>query len=236
MKLLVLSGGRHPYHESTPILGDFLKAAGHEVTITEDASVLARAADMAGYDALVFNTRREALPDFGDLTLSTAEQEGLRHFIRSGKGFICLHISTCRPKAWPEYHEITGGGWITGTSFHPPYGEFTVNVKAPGHPAVRGVSDFTTTDELYMGLAFTPGNDVFITADAVEGTHPWGPERQPKPMPGGTFPLGWTRKYGDGNVFVLLLGHDGRSFKTPAFQQLVLNGIDWATTPSSRKA
>ena len=24
MKLLVLSGGRHPYHESTPILGDFL--------------------------------------------------------------------------------------------------------------------------------------------------------------------------------------------------------------------
>ena len=47
-------------------------------------------------------------------------------------------------------------------------------------------------------------------------------------MPGGTFPLGWTRKYGEGNVFVLLLGHDARSFQTPAFQQLVLNGVDWA--------
>jgi uncharacterized protein len=233
MKLLVLSGGRHPYHESTPILGDFLSKAGHEVTISEDASVLAHAADMSRYDALVFNTRREALPDVADLTLSTAEQEGLKAFIRSGKGFVCLHISTCLPKAWPEYHEITGGGWITGTSFHPPYGEFTVHVSAPAHQAVQGVSDFKTPDELYMGLALNAGNDVFITADAAEGTHPWGPDRRPKHMPGGTFPLGWTRQYGGGKVFVLLLGHDGRSFQTPAFQQLVLNGVDWATAPTA---
>jgi type 1 glutamine amidotransferase len=184
---------------------------------------------------LVFNTRRENLPDFGDLALSQTEQDGMKAFIRSGKGFICLHISTCLPKTWPEYHEITGGGWITGTSFHPPYGEFTVNGSAPGHPGVRGVSDFKTHDELYMGLAFTAGNDVFITADAADGTHPWGPERQPKPMPGGTFPLGWTRQYGEGNVFVLLLGHDARSFQTPAFQQIVLQGVDWATAPLSRQ-
>jgi type 1 glutamine amidotransferase len=234
MKLLVLSGGRHPYHESTPILGDFLSKAGHEVTITEDAGVLTRAADLAGYDALVFNTRREALPELPDLTLSPAEQDGLKNFIRSGKGFVCLHISTCVPKAWPEYHEITGGGWITGTSFHPPYGEFTVHVSAPGHQATRGVSDFATPDELYMGLALGQGNEVFITADAKDGTYPWGPERQPKAMPGGTFPLGWTRHYGDGKVFVLLLGHDGRSFQTQGFQQLVLNGVDWATATAAR--
>jgi type 1 glutamine amidotransferase len=86
-----------------------------------------------------------------------------------------------------------------------------------------------------MGLVCTEGNNIFITADAADGTHPWGPERQPKPMPGGTFPLGWTRKYGDGNVFVLLLGHDARSFQTPAFQQIVLNGVDWATAPIARK-
>lgn len=236
MKLLVLSGGRHPYHESTPILGDFLSKAGHEVTITEDPSILANAADMSGYEALVFNTRRENIPDFGDLALSTAEQDGLKKFISSGKGFVCLHISTCLPKAWPGYHEITGGGWVTGTSFHPPYGDFTVNVSAPGHPGVRGVSDFKTTDELYMGLALGDGNDVFLTGDAPDGTHPWGPERKLMPMSGGTFPLGWTRTYGEGKVFVLLLGHDGRSFQTPAFQQLVLNGVGWATGPTAAKA
>ena len=36
MKLLVLSGGNHPYEESTPVLKEFLKEAGHEVTVTED--------------------------------------------------------------------------------------------------------------------------------------------------------------------------------------------------------
>ena len=64
MKLLVMSGGRHPYHESTPVLEGFLKAAGHDVTVTEDASVLADAPAMRTYDALVFNTRRENVPRF----------------------------------------------------------------------------------------------------------------------------------------------------------------------------
>jgi uncharacterized protein len=229
MRLLVISGGRHPYGESTPVLEGFLKAAGHDVTVTEDAAVLANSADMRGYDALVFNTRRENLSDFGNLALSKDEQSGLKEFISSGKGFVCLHISTCLSDTWPEYHEITGGGWITGTSFHPPYGEFTVNVSNSSHPGVRGLSDFVTNDELYMGLAIKAGNQVFITGDAEDGTHPWGPERKPTYMPGGTFPLGWTRQYGQGKVFVLLLGHDGRSFQTPEFQKIVLNGVEWAT-------
>jgi len=47
MRLLVLSGGRHPYHESTLILGDFLTKAGHAVTITDDAEILTHAAHRA---------------------------------------------------------------------------------------------------------------------------------------------------------------------------------------------
>jgi uncharacterized protein len=229
MKLLVISGGRHPYAESTPVLEGFLKKAGHEVSVTEDASVLADSARMSGYDALVFNTRRENLPDFGEWALAKDQQEGMKRFINSGKGFVCIHISTCLSNAWPDYHDITGGGWITGTSFHPPYGQFTVNVSNAQHPGVRGVADFGTNDELYMGLAIKDGNDVFITGTAGDGTYPWGPDRQPTFMPGGTYPLGWTRTYGQGKVFVLLLGHDGQSFQTPEFQRIVLNGVAWAT-------
>jgi len=232
MRLLVLSGGRHPYEESTPVLESFLRAAGHEVTVTEEASVLADSAAMRGYDILVFNTRRENLPDFGELALSEQERRGLASFIRSGHGFVCLHIATCLPDTWPEYHQITGGGWITGTSFHPPYGPFTVNVKDPGHPGVRGVPDFTTNDELYMGIVYKEDNEVFITAEATDGTHPWGPQRQPKLMPEGTFPLGWTRRYGNGRVFVLLLGHNGLSFQTLEFQRMVLNGVNWTAGQS----
>ena len=228
MKLLVISGGRHPYEESTPILKDFLSGAGHDVTVTEDASVLADGAEMEGYDALVFNTRRENVADFGNWAMEPGECEGMAKYIRSGKGFVCIHISTCLSATWPEYHEITGGGWISGTSYHPPYGEFTVKVSQGGHPGVAGVSDFVTNDELYMGLAYGEGNDIFLTGDSEEGTWPWGPNRDPKFMAGGTYPLAWTRSYGDGKVFVLLLGHDGRSFETPEFQRIVLNGVEWA--------
>ena len=229
MKLLLLSGGRHPYAETTPILVDFLDQAGHEVTATEDASILARAGELAAFDALVFNTRRENLPEFGDLALTGAEREGMSRFVQGGKGFVCLHISTCRPAEWHGFHEITGGGWITGTSFHPPYGGFAVHIGDPGHEVVCGIGDFETEDELYMGLAHDDANAVFLTADADEGTHPWGPDRVPTHMPAGTFPLGWTRMYGRGRVFVLLLGHDARSFRTPEFQRLVLNGVAWSS-------
>ena len=33
MNLLVISGGRHPYEESTPVLNDFLTSAGLQVTV-----------------------------------------------------------------------------------------------------------------------------------------------------------------------------------------------------------
>ena len=47
MKLLIISGGMyHPYVVTTPIIEDFLKAAGHEVRVTEDASVLREPANI----------------------------------------------------------------------------------------------------------------------------------------------------------------------------------------------
>ena len=229
MKLLVITGGRHPYEESTPVLEGFLKSAGHDVTVTDDASILGKPVEMNAFDALVFNTRRENVANFADLALSENEQVGMKEYISSGKGFICIHIAGCLPEAWPGYHDITGGGWISGKSFHPPYGKFTVNVSDSKHAGVHGVADFGTNDELYTNLAFGDGNDVFLTGTTQDWTRLVGPEQQPTPIPGGTFPLGWTRKYGDGKVFVLLLGHDGQSFQTPEFQKIVLNGVDWAT-------
>lgn len=223
MNLLVISGGRHPYEESTPVLEKLLTDAGHAVKVTEDASALADAAALGGYDALVFNTMRA-----GDDAMTRAEQAGMTQFIQSGKGFVCIHIAGCASEDWPEYYDITGGGWRLTDSYHPPYGRFEVKVSDAASPGAAGISDFATNDELYMGIAYRDGNDVFITGDADDGTHMWRGE--PTFMPGGTFPLGWTRRYGDGKVFVTLLGHNGLSFQTPEFQRIVLNGVDWATS------
>ena len=226
MNLLVISGGRHPYEESTPILESFLKGAGHEVTVNESASVLADAARTSGYDALVFNTLRA-----GDNGMTKAEQTGVTNFIKNGKGFVCLHISGCASDDWPQYYDITGGGWAMGKSFHPPYGQFTVDVKSSKHPGAQGISNFITNDELYMNIEYKDGNDVFVTSDFEEGTYPRNnPQGEPIHMPDGTFPLGWTRMFGKGRVFTTLLGHNGLSFQTPEFQKIVLNGVNWVTS------
>ena len=186
MKLLTIAGGSHPYEESTPVLERFLKGAGHDVTVSWDADVLSDAREMGQYDALVFNTMR-----VNETALNEAEQAGMKEFIRGGKGFVCIHISGVVPDVWPGYRDITGGGWVMGTSFHPPYGQFTVNIRNSDHPGVAGISDFVTNDELYMGIEYSDGNDVFMTADSEAGTYQWRGE--PTPMPGGNFPLGWTR-------------------------------------------
>ena len=208
MDLLVLSGGNHPYEETTPLLEEFLKAAGHNLQVTEDASALT-SDGVEVLDALVFNTLR-----INELALAEDEQAALKRLVGEGMGFVCLHISCCLPEGWPEYHDMTGGGWIMGTSTHPPYGQFEVNVKNGAHPCAEGIGEFVTNDELYTKIGWKPGNDVFLTAD----------------LEGETYPMAWTRSYGDGRVFNTVLGHNGLSFRTPEVQRLVLNGIQWAVS------
>ena len=118
-----------------------------------------------------------------------------------------------------------------GQSFHPPYGSFKVDVKNSDHACAEGISDFMTDDELYMNIDYRGnGNDVFLSADFESGTfHKNSVRNEEIHMPGGTFPLAWTRSYGSGKVFVTLLGHDGLSQQNQDFQKLVLNGVDWVT-------
>ncbi|MQG19199.1 MAG: ThuA domain-containing protein [SAR202 cluster bacterium] len=220
MKLLVISGGNHPYEESTPVLEKFLLDAGHSVTTSWDSSILSDEIKMEQFDALVFNTQRA-----NETALSSQEIMGMKDFIRRGKGFVCIHISGCIPASWKEYVEITGGGWDLKDSFHPPYGKVGVRISQPNHPCVIDVTDFITDDELYMGINYQDGNDVFMYASSQDGTYEW--RNKEVFMPGGDFPLGWTRNYGKGRVFVTLLGHDGESFKNSEFQKIVLNGVKW---------
>ena len=222
MNLLVVTGGRHPYEESTPILAELLKQNGHEVRVTEDPSVLVTDA-MQDYDALVFNTRREQ-----EITLAQEQQVALTQYVGGGKGFVCLHISGCRPESWPEYHDVTGGGWISGESCHPPYGQFSVKVSESDHPCAQGIEDFVTNDELYIQLGWKPGNNVFLTAELEEGTHVFAGHSMF--MAGGTYPMAWTRNYGNGKVFKTTLGHNGLSVQNEQFQRLILNGVNWTTS------
>jgi len=208
MRLLLLTGGKHPYHESTPILTRLLRGAGHTVKVSKSARELA-SPTVKNYDAIVLNTRRRKDTDNH---FTTAQENGFRQYVAEGGGLISIHISAESPE-WPEMKKITGGGWVTGVSNHPPFGRFTVHVRNKAHPCARGIRDFETDDELYCDLNIQPGIDVFLGAPHA------GKER----------PLGWTHKYGKGKVFSLALGHNGIAHQNRGFQKLVLNGVAWAT-------
>ena len=165
------------------------------------------------------------------MALDGSQQESLKSYISSGKGFVCIHISGCVTEEWHDYAEITGGGWVMGKSFHPPYSNFKVDVSNCSHPCARGLDGFDTDDELYMNIDYRAGNEVFLEADFVGGVFDQNREGAEKiEMAGGTFPLAWTRSYGSGKVFVTLLGHDGRSQGNKGFQEVVLNGVSWVTS------
>ena len=227
MKLLLMTGGparSHPYERSTPILEEFLINAGHEVTVREDSGALSDGT-LFNMDALVFNTSRWDTHDLEEI-----HQNSMSDFIASGKGFVCIHISGATSNLWPEYSNITGGGWNRGQSYHPPYENFHVDVSDTNHICADGIVRFDTDDECYMNVDFTDGNDVFLTADFAGGSFEKNvPGNPPVKMPSGTFPIGWTRTYGKGRVFVTLLGHDEKSQGNKSFQKSVLNGVDWVT-------
>jgi type 1 glutamine amidotransferase len=212
MNLLLITGGKHPYEESTPVMQAFLEEAGHSVTLSESADELT--GDLSRFDAIVLNTLRQ---DATGNDLNDAQCSGFEAYVSGGGPLLAVHISAASCPDWPPMKKITGGGWVLGESWHPPFGWFQVYIDNPDHPITAGVSDFWTYDECYCGLDIQPGIDVFMHG-VVEG--------QDKP-------LGWSHKFGDGKVANIALGHAGSSQQHPQFQKLILNALDYLASSAS---
>ena len=128
MRLLLITGGFHPYHLTTPVNTRTLRKGGHTVRVTRSAKELAEPS-MVGYDAIVLNTwrrnqfveeaegLRRSYPG-GDPNndLSEAQRAGLKSFVEDGGGLVSLHISADSCPDWPEMKKLTGGGWVSGVS------------------------------------------------------------------------------------------------------------------------
>ena len=111
MNLLLLTGGSHPYEESTPVLQAFLEGAGHSVTLSESADELAGV--LSGFDAIVLNTLRQ---DATENDLNDAQRSGFHNYVAGGGSLLSVHISAAFCPEWPPMKQITGGGWVLGES------------------------------------------------------------------------------------------------------------------------
>jgi uncharacterized protein len=126
---------------------------------------------------------------------------------------------------------------------HPPIAPYKVCVADPGHPLVKDVEPFESTDELYLMKTY---GDLKVLLDAeFEGDAPGFEEDK---WEHGRHPVFYIHEIGEGAVLYLTLGHcrhhydmqplldywptiDRCAWDLPVFYTLLQRGIRWAIEP-----
>lgn len=224
--VLLLSGGErghHGYRDQAFYLSRLLEDTGrYRVTIVEDAAFLESPA-LRKYDLVIAIADRRD-PEF---KLTEAQQRALLEFVESGRGYVSIHGADNAPADWlPEMKDLLGGiyshfGLPDGLAIK---GDYTIKVADPGHPIMRGLSDFPLSDELYSNMQMKDDVKPLATIDH-DGT---------------TWPVAWTYRYGKGPVFHTSLGHRGPApdaddpLRNPNLARMIVQGIDWVASEVDR--
>ncbi|HEY8721919.1 ThuA domain-containing protein, partial [Pengzhenrongella sp.] len=213
-RALVVRGGwaGHSPRECTEAHLGYLRAAGFAVEIAESLEVYADADFLAGFDLIV--------QCWSMGTLTPEQERGLVDAVQAGTGFAGWHggiIATFATNA--RYLRMVGGRFVwhaDGFVRH----SVQVGGTAPDHPIVAGLTDFRVETEQYWLLS-DPLNDVLATTTIpADDGDPW-----PEPV---TMPVTWTRRWGDGRVFVCTLGHQLSDFDVPQTRTMIERGMSWA--------
>ena len=211
-KVLIVTGIDYPGHkwkETAPVLA---KAIGADkrlsVTITEEPNDLAKDT-LGSYDVIVVHFMNWEAPDPGPQA-----RANLQNVIRSGKGLVLVHFACGAFQEWPEFVELAGRVWDPKLRGHDPHGKFTVKIADAEHPAMKGMKDFETTDELYTCLAGKTPIKVLATACSKVDNK--------------DYPMAFVLNYGKGRVFHSVLGHDVQALANPDVGRLFRNACAWS--------
>jgi type 1 glutamine amidotransferase len=199
----------HPWRETTPVLREHLEQTKKfEVVVCEEPLVLESSAALATYDVIMLNYYNWQRPG-----ITQKARENLLNFVKGGKGLVSFHFSCRAWEDWPEYRNLIGRIWTTGSG-HGPRGKFTSKVLKPDHPITAGLpAEFEADDELYSKLVGDAPIEVL-----VEAYSNWSKKVEP---------LAWTLTYGQGRVFNIVYGHDARACRNPHFARMLRQGTEW---------
>jgi hypothetical protein len=208
IKTLVLAGGEiHNWQECGQAIRQILEPDDRfDVTyVQEDLGVFVPPG-LDPYDVLVFYyTVGELEPE---------QRAGLLDWVAAGHGFVGIHSAADSFRGSPQYRAMVGGHFAT----HPRYRSYQVMISDPTHPITRDLVDeeppeFMVTDEMYV-TSYDKRNHVLARALWKDGT----------------VPVAWVKPWGQGNVFWLALGHDGKACQQEVFGELLKRGTVWAAT------
>jgi hypothetical protein len=209
---LVLSGaGRfgdpwHPFAETSAALGTALRDRGYTLSLSDDADAgLAALAHTALPSLLVLN-----IGWYGPDRFSEPATEGLVSALQTGLPTLLVHSTLTAFPDWALWHQITGGGWTYGTTYHPDYAP-GVALADPDHPLTGGLDRLAIGDERYTRMWVGDGSAVFLRHEEDGQRHP----------------LGWTRVWGASPIVADALGHDAAAYRAPGRETLLRRELDW---------
>ena len=191
---------------------------GFHVDATDNASIFT-SDSLNGYDAIVFsNTNNKTFDNEG-------QKVAFQNYIRSGKGFVGIHIATGSERNWPWYWKLVGGKFMR----HPKFQRFTIEVIDRNHPSTYFLPDlWEREDECYFIHKLNPANHVLLAARL-----PGIIDDKKEDYPGDTFgdlvPLAWCHKFDGGKQWYTALGHAIEHYEDPTFMRHILGGIEWVT-------
>ena len=226
-RALVVRGGWDGHHpvEATELFLPFLERNGFEVRVEESNDIYADAALLKQTDLIV-----------QCVTMSDISAEalgGLRRAVESGTGLAGWHGGIADSyRNSSDYLQLVGGQFATHPSKHPDshegnesdnYLSHTVNVTDLGraHEIMVGVTDFTLHTEQYWVLTDDLNDVLATTTHPVQPYHPWH-----RPI---VSPAVWTRRWGQGRVFVATPGHDPDVLHDENVRAIVERGMLWAS-------
>ncbi len=170
-------------------------------------------------------------------------------YVRSGGGLVIFHAANNAFLHWRAYNEIIGLGWRDmsfgpslivnekeqvvviprGQGLNPGHGprhDFELVIRDPRHPITQGLPKrwLHPSEQLTHGQHGLPSlkpDDLTILSYA------WSKDSHENE------PLDWVRAYGNGRVYVTMLGHTWRNEDNPNlrdkwFRQLLARGTEWA--------
>jgi len=211
-KALVVWGGwnGHEPKETTAIAAAELRQMGFDVDVVNTLDVYCDADKMKGLHLVV--------PCWTMGQITGEQEKGLLEAIASGVGIAGWHGGMCDAfRQNTSYQFMTGGQWVA----HPGgIVEYTVNIINHTDPITEGLKDFRMKSEQYY-MHVDPGNEVLATTTFTgEYGTPW--------IKGTVMPVVWKRRWGEGRVFYMSLGHVAKDFDVPEVRTILRRGMAWA--------
>lgn len=214
--------GQHDYPQ---FLADWSKVLTERGAIVDGSLHFPTPAELENIDVMVTYKG-----DAGGAAQIPPEQERatLEAFLKRGGGLVALHDTIC--SADPEWFcTIYGGAKKHGQTNFTLEAPVAYKIADHAHPIMKGMSDFTITDESFYLMTWSKSPEIHVLATAAQA----GPTAARTGHGGEVVPQIWTyeRTITGGRpfrAFVWMQGHNYVNIAHEQVQPMLLRAIAWA--------